>query len=72
MAKKNLKNEIRHEADKKEEVEEKEIKKPEKPVKKKRTAHEKRKLVLKIIGILMAISMIFGTLMSIIGPLMYK
>ena len=71
MAKKNLKNEIRHEDDKKEEVE-KEIKKPEKPIKKKRTAHEKRKLVLKIVGILMALSMIFGTIMSIIGPLMYK
>ena len=71
MAKKNLKNEIRHEEDIKEEKEEK-VKEVKKPIKKKRTAHEKRKLVLKIVGWLMALSMIFGSIMSIIGPLLFK
>ena len=70
MAKKDLKNAIRKEKDKKEvieEVEEKPVK--VKPVKKKMTAHEKRKLIFKIFGWIMAISMIFGSIMSIIYPL---
>jgi len=71
MAKKNLKNEIRHEDDIKD-VKEEKVNVVKKPAKKKMTAHEKRKLVLKVVGWLMAISMIFGSLMSIIGPLLFK
>ncbi len=74
MAKKDLKNEIRKEKDKKPEpemVEEEQPKKVKKP-KKKMTAHEKRKLVLKIVGWIMALSMFFGSLIALFAPLMYK
>ncbi len=62
MAKKDLKNEIRHEDD--------EIK--VKPKKKKMTANDKRKLIMKIVGWIMAISMICGSLIALFAPLMYK
>lgn len=61
MAKKDLKNEIRHEDDK-------EIK----PPKKKKTAHEKRKIILKIVGWIMFLSMFLGSLIALFAPLMYK
>ena len=39
--------------------------------KKKKTAYEKRKFFMKIAGWIMAIVMIFGTLISIFGMLIY-
>ena len=70
---KNLKNEIRKQKDDKKEVEEKEEKvvvkaKP----KKKLTANEKRKIVFKIVGWIMALSMFIGSLIALFAPLMYK
>lgn len=47
-------------------------KKVKKVTKKKMTANDKRKVVMKIAGIIMAFVMIFGTLISIIAPLIYK
>lgn len=47
-------------------------KKAKKVTKKKMTANDKRKVVMKIAGIIMAFVMIFGTLISIIAPLIYK
>ena len=61
MAKKDLKNEIRHEDEAKE-------KKP----RKKMSANDKRKLGMKIVGWIMAISMIAGTLLSLLAPLIFK
>ena len=46
--------------------------KTEKKAKKKMTANDKRKLGMKIAGFLMVIVMIFGTLISIFGMLMYR
>ena len=62
MAKKDLKNEIRHE----DEIV------LEKPKKKRKTAREKRAIAMKIAGWVMAISMIVGSIISIFGLLMYK
>ena len=76
MAKKNLKNEIRKEKDKKEVIENEEvisdIAVKVKPKKKKMTENDKRKLIMKIIGWIMAISMIGGSLIALFAPLMYK
>ena len=44
-----------------------ELKNNNKPPKKKKTAYEKRKFGMKIAGILMAIIMIFGAVMSVVG-----
>ncbi len=44
----------------------------EKVTKKKKTSYEKRKLAMKIAGWLMAIVMLFGTLISIFGMLLYR
>jgi len=75
MAKKNLKNQIRHEDDEAKvkdiNTEDKEVVKV-KPKKKKMTANDKRKLIMKIVGWLMAISMIGGSLIALFAPLMYK
>ncbi len=51
-------------------VEEKDVKKV-KPKKKKMTANEKRKLVMKIVGWFMTLVMIIGSLISIFGLLIY-
>lgn len=40
--------------------------------KKKKTPYEKRKLAMKVAGWIMAIIMIFGTLISIFGMLLYR
>jgi len=73
MAKKDLKNEIRKEKDNKAEIEKVEVKAEKvKPPKKKRTAHEKRKLLFKIVGWIMALSMFIGSLIALFAPLMYK
>lgn len=45
----------------------KEIKNNNKPPKKKKTAYEKQKLGMKIAGYLMALIMIFGAVMTVIG-----
>ena len=45
----------------------KEIKKNNKPPKKKKTAYEKRKIGMKIAGYLMALIMLFGAVMTVIG-----
>lgn len=75
MAKKNLKNQIRHEDDEAKvkdiNTEDKEVVKV-KPKKKRMTANDKRKLIMKIVGWLMAISMIGGSLIALFAPLMYK
>lgn len=75
MANKNLKNQIRHEDDeaklKDKNTEDKEVVKV-KPKKKKMTANDKRKLIMKIVGWIMAISMIGGSLIALFAPLMYK
>lgn len=42
-----------------------------KPKKKKMTANQKRKLMLKIVGWIMALVMIIGSLISIFGMLIY-
>lgn len=42
-----------------------------KPKKKKMTANQKRKLMMKIVGWIMAIVMILGSLISIFGMLIY-
>ncbi|MGN1371503.1 MAG: hypothetical protein ACI4XM_04450 [Candidatus Coprovivens sp.] len=42
-----------------------------KPKKKKMTANQKRKLVMKIVGWIMALVMILGSLISIFGMLIY-
>lgn len=42
-----------------------------KPKKKKMTKHEKRKLAMKVVGWIMAFVMIFGSLISIFGMLIY-
>lgn len=47
--------------------EKKEIVNNNKPPKKKKTAYEKQKLLMKIAGILMALVMIFGAVMSVVG-----
>ncbi len=44
----------------------------EKPKKKKMTANDKRKLFMKIAGIIMALIMVLGTLISIMAPLVYR
>lgn len=44
-----------------------ELKNNNKPPKKKRTAYEKRKLGMKIAGFLMALIMLFGAVISIVG-----
>ncbi len=76
MAKKNLKNEIRKEKDKKETIENEEVVEERvvkvKPKKKRMTENEKRKLIMKIVGWIMAISMIGGSLIALFAPLMYK
>ena len=72
MAKKNLKNEIRHESTEKEIDNEKTEVKAIKKEKKKMTNNEKRKLVFKIVGWIMAISMLFGSIIAFFAPLMYK
>ncbi len=72
MAKKDLKNELRKEKDKKEDIEKVEVKEKVKPAKKKLTAHEKRKLLFKIVGWIMALSMFIGSLIALFAPLMYK
>jgi len=48
----------------------KELKNNNKPIKKKKTAHEKRQFMMKIMGAFMAILMIVGTLMSLFGMLL--
>ncbi len=45
----------------------KELKNNNKPPKKKKSAYEKRKFGMKIAGYLMALIMVFGAIMSIIG-----
>lgn len=45
--------------------------KEEKPKKKKMTAHQKRQLMLKIAGWIMAITMVLGSLLAIFGMLIY-
>ncbi len=45
----------------------KEVKNNNKPPKKKKTAYEKQKFAMKIAGILMALVMVFGAVMSVIG-----
>ncbi len=76
MAKKSLKNEIRKEKDKKETIENEEVVEERvvkvKPKKKRMTENEKRKLIMKIVGWIMAISMIGGSLIALFAPLMYK
>ena len=74
MAKKNLKNEIRHESVDKDEIvsDTKDEVVRIKPKKKKMTANDKRKLIMKIVGWIMAISMIGGSLIALFAPLMYK
>ncbi len=42
-----------------------------KPKKKKMTANQKRKLMMKIVGWIMALVMIIGSLISIFGMLIY-
>ena len=51
-----------------EELEEKEEVKVKKP---KKTKYEKRRIILKIVGWIMALAMIFGSLISIFGMLIY-
>ena len=74
MAKKNLKNEIRLESVDKDEIvsDTKDEVVKIKPKKKKMTANDKRKLIMKIVGWIMAISMIGGSLIALFAPLMYK
>lgn len=50
----------------------KEENKAKKPIKKKKTAYERQKTIMKIAGFIMAIIMIAGTLIGLIAPLMYK
>ena len=45
----------------------KEIKNNNKPPKKKKTAYERQKLGMKIAGYLMALIMIFGAVMTVVG-----
>lgn len=52
------------------EQKEKEIK-LEKPKKKKKTPYERRKVLMKIVGFIMALIMILGTILSIFGMLLY-
>ena len=66
MSKKNKKN-----VEELEELEETEEEKVEKKPKKKMTKYEKRKIILKIVGWIMALAMIFGSLISIFGMLVY-
>ena len=47
--------------------EKKEIVNNNKPPKKKKTAYEKQKWLMKIAGILMALVMIFGDVLSVVG-----
>lgn len=51
-----------------ENIEEEKVEKKEKP---KRTKYERRKIILKIVGWIMALAMIFGSLISIFGMLIY-
>lgn len=44
----------------------------EKPKKKKMSANDKRKITMKIAGIIMALVMVIGMLITIIAPLIYK
>lgn len=50
--------------------EQKEIK-LDKPKKKKKTPYERRKVLMKIVGFIMALIMILGTILSIFGMLLY-
>ena len=43
----------------------------DKPKKKKMTKHEKRKMLMKVVGWIMAFVIIFGSLISIFGMLIY-
>ncbi len=52
-------------------VKDKDEVKKAKPKKKKMTANEKRKLVMKIVGWFMTLVMIIGSLISIFGLLIY-
>lgn len=45
----------------------KEVKNNNKPPKKKKTAYERQKLGMKIAGYLMALIMIFGAVMTVVG-----
>ncbi len=45
----------------------KELKNNNKPPKKKKSFYEKQKTIMKIAGILMAVIMVFGAIMSIAG-----
>ncbi len=63
MAKKDIKNEN---------IEETEEKVVFKPKKKKLTGSQKRKIVMKVMGWIMAIAMIVGSLLSIFGLLIYR
>ena len=45
----------------------KELKNNNKPPKKVKTAYEKKKLGMKIAGILMALVMVFGAVMTVVG-----
>jgi hypothetical protein len=45
----------------------KELKNNNKPPKKKKTAYEKRKFGMKIAGYLMALIMLFGAVMTVVG-----
>ena len=65
MSKKNNKKAEKYEL---EELEEQEIKKE---VKQKKSKYERRKVILKIAGWIMALAMIFGSLISIFGMLIY-
>jgi preprotein translocase subunit Sec63 len=51
-----------------ENIEEEKIEKKEKP---KKSKYERRKIILKIVGWIMALAMIFGSLISIFGMLIY-
>ena len=51
-----------------ESIEEEKIEKKEKP---KKSKYERRKIILKIVGWIMALAMIFGSLISIFGMLIY-
>jgi membrane protein insertase Oxa1/YidC/SpoIIIJ len=55
-----------------ENTEEKEEKVVIKPKKKKLTGSQKRKLIMKVMGWIMAIAMIVGSLLSIFGLLIYR
>jgi hypothetical protein len=55
-----------------ENTEEKEEKVVIKPKKKKLTGSQKRKLIMKVMGWIMAIAMIGGSLLSIFGLLIYR